>query len=162
MALNDNVRLTPELKRYASDDMGPLTLGQRLTLQEKEWDIAAESAADDALTTAQWKPETREYKLVSARLISRGDVTASATVYGTVAIKVGSTVLASLTTNTTGNGGTGDWSANSVFDLTLSTTAANLEVDADDRVDIVVAKASTGTQLPAYRICTVWAERADT
>lgn len=84
-----------------------------------------------------------------------GAVTASDTLYATITIKAGDgaggsrTTLVENTTKVTGSGGTGNWTAFSRMSLgTLSSSA----IAAGGIVTLTIAKASTGTQLPAGTI----------
>jgi hypothetical protein len=95
-------------------------------------------------------------RLVSANIILPIAVTASASVYATMTVSVRrvadyttAIVMATQTTNTTGNGGLGTTVALTPYALTNSATAANLLMGASDVMTFLVAKASTGTALTA-------------
>lgn len=89
-------------------------------------------------------------KLLVTKLLFTPDIaiTASASVYATIVVKVGATTIATITTDTTANGGTGDMSAATCYDLSafLSATGADLQIDSLEAVNAAkTAYASTGT-----------------
>lgn len=89
-------------------------------------------------------------KLLVTKLLFTPDtaITASASVYATVVVKIGATTIATITTDTTANGGTGDMSAATCYDLSafLSAAGADLQIDSLEAVNAAkTAYASTGT-----------------
>ena len=64
-------------------------------------------------------------KLLVTKLLFTPDtaITASALVYATVVVKIGATTIATITTDTTANGGTGDMSAATCYDLSAFLSA---------------------------------------
>ena len=88
-----------------------------------------------------------------------GAVTASDTVYATITVAQGNgaggarSTLASVTTKTSGGGGTGNWVA---FTGVSMGTITNGAVTANSIFTLTIAKASTGTQLPTATIQIVY------
>lgn len=68
--------------------------------------------------------------LQKAYLVLDTAVTASDTNYATLLVKIGSTTIATITTQTTGSGGTGDIAAGAVYDIAafITATGADLEI----------------------------------
>lgn len=119
----------------------------------------AESAASDTTAaTGIWVvPDAA--KLVRAYVISSSTATANDTTYATITLLGGvsgtmGTTLATMTTKTSASGGTGNWAAKTKFEFTISADT----LAAGDLVGFSVAKASTGVQLPAFRLCLTFVE----
>jgi len=134
----------------------PLTLLERLTVQEIFFDKgAADSQASDTTSVAAFSPN-RNMHLIGAKIIPHSTLTAHNTTYATVALKISTTTYASVTTKTAGSGGTGDWVANTPIALTVALT----DLDKDAVVLFTIAKASTGVVVPVMRLQVTLAERA--
>lgn len=69
--------------------------------------------------------------LQKAVLVLDTAVTASDANYATLLVKIGSTTIATITTQTTGSGGTGDIAAGAAYDIAafITATGADLEID---------------------------------
>lgn len=108
------------------------------------------SAAAGATEIARASCNALPVKLRVTKLLFTPDtaITASAAVYATIVVKIGATTIATITTNTTANGGTGDMAAATCYDLSafISATGADLQIDSLEAVGAAkTAYESTGT-----------------
>lgn len=100
-------------------------------------------------------------KVTAARILPDAALTANDTNYATITIVYnddaggGDTVVATVTTKTSGSGGSGSWTAAQSVGMTLSTDSS---IPASKAVQFVTAKASSGV---AVGICKVELELED-
>lgn len=137
-------RLGALLRRIYKDDTYSVTLSQRLTVQLYDHvKTAADSGASDATSLGMLVAD-RPLKLLKAEYIPWSTLTAHDTNYATIALKVGSTSLASQTTKITG--GSGNFVLNTPVALALGTTVT---LAAGDVLLFTIAKAASGVVVPA-------------
>jgi hypothetical protein len=97
----------------------------------------------------------KSIKVLAAKIESDAGLTSNDTTYATITIKQGDgaggarSSVCSVTTKTSGGGGTGNWTAFTVVDMG---TITNATVPLSGIVTVTIAKASTGVQLPAFRL----------
>lgn len=143
--LLSNLGLDARLRSLNSVDGDDVPLASRLTLQSVSAEkLAADSLAADESTKA-FRSAPCAFRIARAYVIPAAALTADDTDYADISVKVGSTVLATASTTTAG---TGDWVANTAFDLTLS----GVDVSAGDRIDLVIEKAGSGVVVPSLQV----------
>lgn len=117
-------------------------------------------AADGAASTTTAETLLGELMPIASNIskiyiLPEGTATASDSVYATITIATrnsaggGATTIVAVTTKVTGSGGTGDWAKWTQIDVG---TLASSAVAAYGIMTYAIAKASTGTQLPQFRI----------
>ncbi len=117
--------------------------------------MAGGSSGAVAATATQKVPKLpRDYRVASVQLYVPAGFVASATDYWTVALKNGSTVVASWSTQTTGGspGGQGTITAATPVVMTNNATDASLVFAAGDVPSLVMTKTGTPSSLPLTRI----------
>jgi hypothetical protein len=117
---------------------------------------AADGAAGDT-TNLCTVPLDAKFLVTGAYIMPGGALTAHDTNYATVVLDVddgaggSATTLASNTTKTAGGGGTGNWTAGTAIEMTLTATIADRIIDgatARKWLGINIAKAGTGVAVP--------------
>ena len=108
----------------------------------------------EATTTLRFAKIPRDFRLSTVELSVPVGFTADASAYWTIAIKNGSTVVASWSTQTTGGspGGQGALTANTPVTMTNNATDANLVFAAGDTPTLVVTKTGSPSSLPLARV----------
>lgn len=134
------------------DDGGEATVNDLSDLVVTWQKDAADAAAGDATNTCIFRNKLScDLRVVAAEYIPDATLTAHDTNYATLSLQVGTVgsfaAAASQTTKITG--GSGDWAADTPEALTLSSTPANLVVDAGDILQADIAKANSGVAVPA-------------
>ena len=107
-----------------------------------------------ATTTYKFPKLPRDFHLSTVELNLVAGFVADASAYWTIAIKNGSTTVASWSTQTTGGspGGQGTITANTPVTLTNNATDANLVFAAGDTPTLVVTKTGSPSPLPVARL----------
>lgn len=113
---------------------------------------AADSLAADT-TSLGFLDAQQNYSIVAASYVPHYVLTAHASNFATIAIKVGAATLASVTTEITGSG---DFVLNTPVDLTL---ASAVDIDEGDVVLFDIAKAASGVAVPAGILSVTLVER---
>lgn len=97
----------------------------------------------------------RVYYVPAAGVTAHDSNYATITVSKYTAAGASKTTVATITTQTTGGGGSGDWTALVPMEITLSSTLANRIVEPKATLTYEIAKASSGVQLPAGKLVVV-------
>jgi|HubBroStandDraft_4_1064222.scaffolds.fasta_scaffold292321_2 hypothetical protein len=128
------------------------------------WNYAGDGGGGQAVTVAelvigQIGPGPDQIPIAAAEIAPAATLTASATVYATVTVNKrtnaapGTAVpIAVFVTNTTANGGTGNWTAWKQVPATTLDTGAGSFVSPGDVITVATTKASTGTILPQFQL----------
>lgn len=105
-------------------------------------------------TVKRWKPSNRNFVVDRVYLNMVAGFTANASSYWTIALKDGSTVIASWSTQTTNGspGGQGTITADTPVDLVNNTDASKLVVAAGDHLTVVCTKTGTPAALPLFTL----------
>lgn len=132
-------------------------LNQKLLARVTVQDLPHQKTAADALaattTSIGILKENRDLKILEAWFIPHDVLTADNTDYATIAVKVGATTLASVTTAITDSG---DFVLNTPVPLALATSP---NIDDNDVVLFTIAKAASGVIVPAGVLHLIVAER---
>lgn len=114
--------------------------------------VAGSAVGEIAATATQRMPNiARDFKIDSVQFSLPAGFVANATAYWTVALKNGSTTVASWSTQTTGGspGGQGTITANTPVAMTLNATDANLVFAAGATPTLVITKTGAAGNLTA-------------
>ena len=170
---NDMSRVTDELAKLGSSGPqytnSPKRAARRLvrhafTLAKNAADAMA--ADTTAYTAAQQMVMPAACIVLGARIQPQGSATANDTNYGTVNAVKGdgaagtAVVAASVSTKTTGGGGSGNWVAGTTVALTPSATIADRRIPKGGVLSINITKTGTGVVVPAF-VITIDVEEED-
>lgn len=100
-------------------------------------------------TTIKLMTSKRQMRITKVEIINPAGLAGDASNYWTLALKKGSTTMASWSTATAAEG---TLTANTPVLMTLSATDANLVTDVDDVLSLVLTKAASAANLPAGRV----------